>query len=443
MRVVEKKFIIAGFILAILLPSKVFATDYTSGSFDSRDPVINNYGGNSTSSSFQQTSSGGENPTGESTSSNFMLRSGFLYFDVFNPRSQNWRWYSDVNNETPSTALAAENTAPSTVNPNDNLKLRLTIKETSNVGNLNTKYKLQFSTASDFSSGVTDVAEIGGTCTTSSQWCYTTGTGSSDNAVITTKVLSDADSCSGSVGQGCGTHNTSGSSSSTFNHKKSAATEFEFILTDSNAMRNTTFFFRAFDTGNNRAVSTNTGANYPSLSTQATQVTFTIAGLSSGTNTGGITTDVSAAGDGTAVAFGSLNFNSQTHAAQRLHVTTDATGGYQVFVFQQQGLVSPHSDEILPVSGTNASPTAWGSGCTTNPGCYGYHSTDGTLIGGSTRFAANDTYAQFDSTAREVAYNSGAVNDEQTDIILDTYVTRTQAPGAYSSSIIYIVVPTF
>ena len=90
----------------------VFAEDATSTNFILRDPIESIFGGNSTSTNFEQFNAGGQLFTGESTSTSFILRSGFLYFGTFTPRSQNWQWFDDETNETPSTSLAAENTAP-------------------------------------------------------------------------------------------------------------------------------------------------------------------------------------------------------------------------------------------------------------------------------------------------------------------------------------------
>ncbi len=418
----------------------VFADDYTSANFISRDPVISDFGGYSNSSGFQSINSGGQAVTGESTSANFVVRSGFLYFDSFAPKSQNWRWYDDESNETPTSPLAAENVAPASIVNQNIVKLRLAIKETADIGGANIKYRLQFSEFSDFSQGVINVVESG-SCLSNSLWCYADG-GGADNGVITTKVLSDADACSGGSGNGCGTHNESGTSASTFNHKKSAATEFEFTVKHAGARANATYFFRAFDVTSNKAVPLNTGETYPSLSVEGTTLTVTIGGIGSGTATEGVTTDV--ATTATTVPFGTLSIGSEIEAAQRLTVTTNATEGYQVFAFQTQGLIRSGPSEITPVTGTNASPVSWTAGCpSSQAGCYGYHAGDDVLAGGSTRFAANNTYARLESTAREVAFNSGPVTSEATDIVYKLQITNQQESGGYESSLVYIVVPTF
>lgn len=421
----------------------VGAEDFTSANFKVRAPVIDDFGGRSSSANFEQFNAGGQMSAGESSSANFIIRSGFLYFDEFFPKSQNWRWYDDETNETPATPLAAENVAPANIANQNSIKLRLTIKETVSVGGKDIKYKVQFSEYSDFSQGVNNMVEIG-SCTGNSLWCYADGV-DADNAVITTKVLTDADACSGGVGNGCGTHNESGTSASIFNHKKDAATEFEFTIKHAGARANATYFFRAFDVTNNKAVPLNTGENFPSLSTEGAGLTFTVGGLSAGTVTEGITTDV--ATTPTAVSFGTLGFDpAVTEAAQRLTVSTNATEGYQIFAFQRQGFLHTAygATAIDPVTGTNASPASFATGClATAAGCYGYHAGDDALAGGSTRFSPNDTYAQFSSNFEEIAFSSVPVTSEANDVVYKTKITNQQPAGDYSSGVVYIVVPTF
>lgn len=428
------------FVAVMVLPAG--ADDFTSTNFILRAPVIDDFGGRSTSGSFEQFNVGGQISAGESSSANFIVRSGFLYFDEFTPKSQNWRWYDDETNETPTSALAAENVAPANIANQNIIKLRLTIKETVSIGGKDIKYKVQYSEYSDFSQGVNNAVEIG-SCTGNSLWCYADGA-DADNAVITAKVLTDADACSGGIGNGCGAHNESGASASTFNHKKDAATEFEFTIKHAGARANATYFFRAFDVTNNQAVPLNTGETYPSLSTEGATLSLTVGGLSSGTVTEGVTTDVTTTSTG--VPFGTLSFSTETEGAQRLTVSTNATEGYQIFAFQRQGFshTAYGGVDVDPVTGTNASPTAWATGCSSSAaGCYGYHAGDDALAGGSTRFSPNDTYAQFTAASQEIAFSSVPVTNEATDIIFKSKITNQQEAGSYSSNIVYIVVPTF
>jgi len=436
----EESFSVIFLVLLLGIVSFVRAEDSTSTNFISRDPVMSDFGGDATSANFEAINSGGQTITGESVSASFLLRSGFLYFDTFTPKSQNWRWYDDETNETPTTALATENVAPSNVAEGNLIKLRMTLKETASLGGKDIKYKLQFSTFSDFSQSVNTVVSIA-SCAGNSLWCYADG-GGADNGIITTKVLSDVDACASGVGDGCGTHNESATLASTFTHKKDAATEFEFTIKSSGAAANTTYFFRAFNVTASTSVSLNTGETYPSLSTEGAQLTVSVGGLSSGTATEGITTDVTTSP--TTIPFGTLSFGAEVEAAQRFTVSTNAAAGYQIFAFQTQGLIRSGPAEILPVTGTNETPTAWATGCLSSAsGCYGYHAGDDSLAAGSTRFVTNNTYAKLETTAKEVAFSSVPVTNEATDIIYKLQITNQQEAGSYDSSLVYIVVPTF
>ncbi|MAF79588.1 hypothetical protein CL629_00715 [bacterium] len=417
------------------------ATDYSSSNYIVRDPIFGTFGGNSTSTNFDHILSGGQTADGRATSTSFIMRGGFLYFDGFTPVSQNWRWYDDEDNETPTSALANENTAPSSVLDQNEIKLRITIQELAGVSGALRKYKLQYGTSSDFSTGATDIIATS-SCVSSSIWCYGDGSADSDNDIIQSKILSDADSCSGGSGDGCGMHNETPTSTTEFSHPMDGATEYEFTIKSSGAEYNQTYFFRPYEINATSAVALGDQESYPSLSTAGVTLTLTVSGLPIGTSTEGITTD--ATSTATTVPFGTLSVGSETEAAQRISVSTSANEGYQLYAFQRQGLIRSGGSAITPVTGTNASPSAWGTGCDASAkGCYGYHAGDDALSDSSARFSANDTYAQFDGTAREAAFSSIPVSSETTDIIYKIEVTNLQESGDYESSVVYIVVPTF
>ena len=382
----------------------VFADNATSTSFMTKSTVTDSYGNSGTSTSFYSIDTVGQTATGESTSTSFLMDAGFSYFDSFLPQSEQWRWYDDEASETPVTALAGESVAPSNVLNLNIIKLRMAIAETAGIGAQGVKFYLQYSTSSDFSTGAYRVVEQSN-CMASSTWCYANGAGV-DNGIITTKVLSDANTCSGSVGNGCGTHNESGTSTSAFTHLASAVTEYEFTIQESGANANTVYFFRAFNTIDGIPVGLKGASSYPSLSTEGATLSFTIGGLSTTTVTGGVTTSINTSS--TNVPFGTIAPAIPVLGAQRLTVTTNASQGYEIYAYQQQGLLDEHASEITPVSGTNGSPAAWSSAClAASTGCYGYHTNESVLAGGSTRFAADDTYAQFSSNPNEIAYSVG------------------------------------
>jgi len=222
--------ILASFLVLLFIcaPLPLVAQELSSSSFRVTTSIINDSGGLATSTSYEQVGVIGGTAFGESTSSNFILQSGPLYFNSYTPQTLNWRWYGDETNETPTSALAAENTAPTGVDNQDAVKLRVTVQEAAGIASSSVKFKLQFSTSADFSGTVVDVVSTG-SCAATSRWCYYDGAGT-DNGVITTGTLSDADSCTGSSGNGCGTHNEDSASGSSFNHVANAATEFEFTI---------------------------------------------------------------------------------------------------------------------------------------------------------------------------------------------------------------------
>lgn len=435
-----QQYILALLILACMHAGMVRAEEMSSPSFRVTNSLIDDFGGYSTSTNFSTDMGGGQTVSGRATSTNFDADMGAIPYDTFTLASQNWRWYDDELNETPATPLAAENTAPTNIEQDDVVKLRITAKELADIGASNVKLRLQYGTTSDFSSGGYDVVESP-LCTGSSRWCYEDG-GSADNALISTAVLTDADSCVASVGDGCGTHNETATTTTAATHVQSAAAEYEFTVLQSGAVSNTVYFFRLVDHVSSTSIAINTGESYPSLVTGGTTLTFTVNGLGSGASTEGVTTDVTTTP--TSIPFGSLAIGSQIDAAHRLTVTTNATNGYKVYTYQRQGLVNQRSTEIVPVTGTNASPLSWSTGCSGSAfGCYGYHSGEDVLTGGSTRFSADDTFAGFMGQLDEVAYDSGPVTNKDTDMVYRVEVREEQEDGNYESEILYIITPIF
>src|SRR4051812_33017054 len=87
----------------------VFADQASSTHFRVKNGDMNNFGGYGTSSSFSEVSAGGQTQSGTSSSASFTINAGQLDFDSFSLISQNWQWYEDETNETPTIPLAEEN----------------------------------------------------------------------------------------------------------------------------------------------------------------------------------------------------------------------------------------------------------------------------------------------------------------------------------------------
>ena len=168
-------------------------------------------------------------------------------------------------------------------------------------------------------------------------------------------------------------------------------------------------------------------------------MTFTVAGLAALTSTAGIVTDTTTTA--TAIGFGSIPLATDREAAQRISINTNATEGYQVLKYASQQLLNSYGEAVSAISSSNAVPNGWVTACSASAsGCFGYHSTDATLSGGSGRFGPTDSYAALDTTPREIMYSSIPANDTQ-DMVYKIKVTGTQSAGDYTTNIVYIAVP--
>lgn len=358
----------------------------------------------------------------------------------FSPRTQNWRFYDDAQNATPTTTLATENTAPIDIEYNNAIKLRITVKEIKNIARDDVRFSLQFSEYSDFTLAY-DVTSTS-TCIASSTWCYTDG-GGTDNAVLSTTTLSDADACTLGVGDGCGTHNESSAVRGGFRHENNAATEYEFSLIPRAPRVNRVYYFRLFDVVQGLPVITNTSETYPSLATEGASLSFSVSGLASTTVLEGVTLDVGTTPN--TIEFGTLSFDTSIEAAHRLAIDANATEGYQISMQLDGDIMNYSGAPLRGITSTNTNPLAWSTGCSVSaPSCLGYHTSDATLLNGSTRFAADDTYARFSTTTlEEIGYNSIPVLGETVDVIFRAFVRNSQDAGLYEGRILYVTSPIF
>jgi len=358
----------------------------------------------------------------------------------FTPVTEGWQWFDDETSETPTVALSAESIAPNDLDKNSLVKLRVTVNELKNLSQINARFKLQFSEQADFST-VSDVV-ASTTCSDSSIWCYIDAAGT-DNGVIDAKVLSTSDACTGGVGNGCGVHVESDFYYNGFTHGASRNVEYEFALKYTNVYLNfgKVYYFRLYDVANSEAVLVNTGYSTPSLAGESARLTQTSSGVNSGTTIGDITTDVNSTQY--SINFSSLPIGSSIEAAQQMTITTNATAGYQLLMYAPQQMLNSYGDPIPAITSTNASPTGWNTACTGSvTGCFGYHTTDATLEGGSARFSPVDSYAALDTTPQEIMYSSIPTEDAEY-IVYRVRVNADQSAGDYTTSIVYLSVPIY
>ena len=380
-----------------------------------------------------------------------MLEADGLVFDTYNaypamrtagfePLLSNWRWYDDETNPTPTSPLASENVSPIDIANADLIKLRLTVKEVSGSPGTDIKFALQYSQEADFSTNVLTLTSTT-SCSGNSLWCYADGAGV-DNGQIDSSVISDANTCTGGSGDGCGTYNEGATTTgATFDQPAFSSTEYEFTLRHDGARANAVYYFRLYDLTNDEPVSLDSGSSYPSLSTQGAQLVFTVSGVDAEVSIAGQTTDATTTAN--SIGFGSISTENSTEAAQQLTVDTNATEGYQLLMYATQQLTSQFGDTIPAITSSNASPAGWNTACTgIATGCFGYHTTDATLAGPSSRFSPIDSYAAFSTAAEEIMYSSIPTVDVQ-NVLFRVSASINQSVGDYTADVVYIVVPVF
>lgn len=362
----------------------------------------------------------------------------------YTPRLENWRWFDDENSLTPTTDLAGTNTAPVDIAFDNIIKLRTTVKELTGGEGTDVKFKLQYSDQSDFSANVFDVASssycTGAGSSTANLWCYDDGAGI-DNDIIDATVLGDADSCISGIGDGCGTHNESlSTTTATFDQPAYSTTEYEFTIRHDGARPNVVYYFRLYDINNATTVAAST--SNPSLVTEGAQLAFALSGVDAGTVIDGETIDVDTSTS--SISFTEIPIDTEYTAGYRLNVDTNATEGYKVLMIVDQLPTNSYGATLSSVTGTNDSPVSWSSGCDPNASsCFGYHVEDDILDGGSNRFAADDSYAAVSTTtAEEVMYSSVPTEDVH-DIVFKLQISESQPAGDYESNIMFISIPIF
>jgi hypothetical protein len=356
----------------------------------------------------------------------------------FSPASSDWRWYADPEEVTPNLPLAGENVAPINTAVGDTIALRWAVIEEKGITGLDARFRLQYSESATFANPRDLIATT--TCTLNSLWCFVEG-GLGDGALIENAVLAISDTCVSGSGPGCGTQHTSGTFLTGHTHGADAIQEYSFTIQHAGARANRVYYFRLYDLLADEPVPLASGATYPSIQTESHALTFSLDGLPVGTTTAGLT--VTATTTPTTITFGALPMETDIVAAQRLTVSTNATEGYQVFLFTPQPFLDQFGNEINSLAATNAAPVAWSVGCTaTSSSCVGYHTTDPTLAGGSTRFAPLDSYAGLSPVLAEIMYSS-IPTTETHDVVYRLYVGYEQLPGEYETSLVYIAVPVY
>lgn len=200
------------------------------------------------------------------------------------PWQRNWRFYNGTDTaSTPTTSLANENTAPSSIGATDILRLRINYAERGAIGSTDSRRKLQFTSGCNPNSALettctwTDVDDPGGGGIWRFRDLTCTVTDCADNTLLVGTVLTGSGACS--LGNGCGTWilDKDAAAGTNMDHNGSQVQESEWIIEANNPSGNTTYYFRIWDNDQQTPLYREQDANdcgggavsctYPSLTT--------------------------------------------------------------------------------------------------------------------------------------------------------------------------------
>jgi Regulator of chromosome condensation (RCC1) repeat len=173
------------------------------------------------------------------------------------------------------------------------------------------------------------------------------------------------------------------------------------------------------------------------------QLTFTVSSVAGALGCGDVTTTVTSASD--AVPLGHTS-SAAAHpiGGQSLNVMTNAASGYTVYISYGAAMLGTSSGHTFAnMGGTNASPAAWPANGTE---AFGYTTESNTLSGTAARFHSNKWAALTTTTGQEIMRNAAmpGTNGDTNCIAYQASVAGiTPADAAYSTTVLYSVVPLF
>ena len=194
----------------------------------------------------------------------------------------------------------------------------------------------------------------------------------------------------------------------------------------------------------------------PAITVQAavaTNFSFSITGIATGTSINGVTT-TGASASGT-LAFGILSPDVPAVLGQQLSVSTNAANGFAVTVHEDQDLTSGNGATIHLFDNGNATstPSPWAApaAIAADPATYGHigvTTDDATLDGGA--FTGAKFVGNFNPTSTATVFaNAGPAdgvtqNIGKADVAYEIEVSGLQAAATdYSNDLIYVATPVF
>ena len=172
-------------------------------------------------------------------------------------------------------------------------------------------------------------------------------------------------------------------------------------------------------------------------------LTFSVNAVSNGVSVNGAA-NTTITSTGTSLDFGNAVTSSANGiSAHRLDVTTNASGGYVVYIRHTADLQNVASDTITAHTGTNATPTAFPAAGTE---AWGYTTEDSSLTGGTADRFTNpgNLWAGFTTTNQPVMDNpSASAGTDQVNVAHQVGIASTTEAGDYQTTIVYTIVATY
>ena len=167
-------------------------------------------------------------------------------FDWYSPWQRNWRFYTDISANEPSTGAAAENVTP-TVNPEDFIRLRLQFYERGATAQTDARKKLEYTSGCTPNTDplACTWADVGDTGETSAVWRYATSgetcTNCTDNTAVVTNRLT------GSTQVGTHVADKDLAAGTAMDHSASTILENDYAIKAEAVAQGTVYYFRAND----------------------------------------------------------------------------------------------------------------------------------------------------------------------------------------------------
>ncbi len=128
-------------------------------------------------------------------------------------------------------------------------------------------------------------------------------------------------------------------------------------------------------------------------------------------------------------------------SAHDIDITTNASGGYVVYIRHAQDFQNAASDVIDALAGTNAVPTAFSAAGTEG---WGYTTEDTSLVGGTANRFVGGNWAGFTATNDPLIDNTAATaGTETTRVGHQVGIANDTPSGTYNTEIIYTIVATY